>query len=345
MDFQVREEREEKLAGYHRIVRLLILLIVLPGVVLAGFLFFGELGKVKEPEKRTEEKDETQWIEVKLPKAEDVQGQETATGTAPEADVEAKTGEETGKTPDEVMVDVMVGLKGVVDRAPLEEGPFHWLLGKASETYGQVGLLEHRAPMTKVESLYERPAEFRGKPVKLMGKVERISVEAVPKGPHGIKYIQSGSLSVGGEQLVSFFIPRTEPAYQVGDVVVMYGLFFKIEQYLDMKDREETAPAVVVTAVEPVSGASVQGEPGTKGGTLKPDGMGAGKKKDDGFRQLKVMMFIVVGLLVVYAMLWVYRRKKQGEHYERMEKWRRNRRLVQSSEDEGPGKDEGRPDE
>ncbi len=321
MRFQAENDRKRGLTGYHSIVRLTIVLLVFPAVILTGVMFFRELQKVKMPESMVvpseEEADDTKWVRVTPIRAKDAPAEPIVSPTTvPTTDGDVEEPEaavgKSSQSPEEAMREVMVGLKDVVDDAPLEEGPFHWLLGRAARNFGTVDLLSRRMSDTVVAELCSRPKDFRGKTVKLTGRVQHVSTAEITANPYDIRYVQSGNLlveSVGKSDLVSFFVPGSRPVCRKGDLLRLYGLFFKIERYADRGGRQTSAPAVVVTSVE----------------TLQRAGP-APTSAQAGWDRMMTMIYIVAGLMAVWAMTWVYQKKKQGAHYARMDSMRQRRK-------------------
>lgn len=323
MRFQAENGRKRDLTGYHRIVRLTIVLLVFPAVILTGVMFFRELQKMKVPEGRVAsdegevETDDTRWVRVTPVPAKDVSAEPIApptptTTTDDDVAEPEATEEKPAQSPEEAMREVMVGLKDVVDGTPLEEGPFHWLLGRAARNFGNVDLLSRRMPDTVIAELCSRPKDFRGKTVKLTGLVQHVSTSEITANPYGLRYVQSGSLLVGKSNLVSFFVPGPRPVCRTGDRVRLYGLFFKVEEYVDKGDRQALAPAVVVTSVEMLKRA---GRPTSTSTSAQA-----------GWDRMMMMIYVVAGLLAVWAVMRIYQKRKQSAHYARMDLMRQRRK-------------------
>lgn len=302
MDFQSPGPRSGRRTEFRSIVSRVIVMLILAGLLVGGITFFRELSRMAAPTPRPTPADESggNWVRV----AELPSGSESGTETGPvELPAEISTGTETARPPEEVMRDVMVGLADVKDGAALEPEPLYWLIGQADKGFGTTDLITERMPETSVAELEARPADFRGKPVKLTGVVARFkSEDRLPANPSGIEAVSEGDLDIG-PQRVWFVIPRTGVDIRSGDRVRLIGLFFKIYRYQDAEGRRGLGPAVVITNI------SLLSRPVESSGPVR----------------IETMLAVLGALLAVYVAMLFYMRRRQQAHYDKMAAWRRRR--------------------
>jgi hypothetical protein len=219
---------------------------------------------------------------------------------------------ETQQTPAE--------LKDVKDGTPIERDAFYWLLGRADKEFGRSDLALVRAPDTSVNDLYERSAEYRGKPVTLTGIVRSLRQRELAENPAGLKASTEADLDVLDKR-VWVVAPRVGLDWKVGNRVRVTGYFFKIRLYADTEGRQVQEPVVVVTNVERLGKA-----PPTAGTPLPTS---------PGVPSVETMGEIFAGLLAAYFALMFYTRHRQKAHFEQLEAMRRNRRRTNEERDGG----------
>ena len=128
--------------------------------------------------------------------------------------------------------------------------------------------------------------------------------------------MQTGHLRTSGGAL-AFYVPNAMAVCTPGQRVRVHGVFLKIEKYVDRQGREAAVPSVVATYVESMEpSANEEGSP---------------------FDTLRIMVMVLVGMMGLWVLAAVLRRKKQSANYDRMEKWRKSMERKGRDEEEQGG--------
>ena len=219
-------------------------------------------------------------------------------------------------------------LKDVKDGTPIEREAFYWLLGRADKEFGKSDLALEEAPDTKVADLYDRPAEYRGKPVLLTGIVRNLKQSKLAENPAGLEASTEADLDVRDKR-VWVAAPRAGLNWKAEERVRVTGYFFKIRLATDAEGRQALEPVVVLTNIEPVKSASPAPE---RGLTTSP-----------GVPSVETMGMIFALLLMIYFALMFYTRRRQKAHFEKLETLRRKRRRMNAERDESGDEEELQP--
>ena len=139
-------------------------------------------------------------------------------------------------------------LEKITDRShSLEEEPYYYLANWVNQR-SLKELSELSDPIVSWRDLFLNPKDYRGKVVQVTGGLKRLRVTPLPPGnPTGLKQVYTGQVVDKRFRFWTFImVEKPWASVTEGDIVRVYGAFFKVWEYeTQLQNTYKISPVVI----------------------------------------------------------------------------------------------------